>query len=104
MSLKDGLDPRAYNFAEIDFCKAPLWRSHKCIVHDSPYDDIIGLMETTQNVARMFRPCCLSPYNEAAIERLVYWFHARNTEAGLEELRKVDEESRLILKNISITA
>ena len=98
MSLKDGLDPRAYNFFEIDSCKGPLWRSHKCDAHDSHYDDIVAVMETTENVARMFRPCCLSPYNEAAIERLTYWFGARNTPAGREELRRTDEASRLMLR------
>ncbi len=99
--LKTGLDPRAYNFIEIDSCQAPLWRSHNCKQHGYGYEDIVGCMETTYNVTRMLQPCCMEPYNDAARQRLAYWKVARFSASGQEEMGETDRASAEMLRNIS---
>jgi hypothetical protein len=66
--MKDGLDQRAYNFALIDACKAPIWRTWKCPAHEG-YDDIVAVMLPLgdRNEDRL-RCGCMKPYNESATQ------------------------------------
>jgi hypothetical protein len=90
-NLKAGLDLRAYDFQSIDAETWPLWRSHNCKLHGGGYEDIVSCIETTFNVERMLRSCCLEPYNDAARGRIAYWTKAKDTDEGKALLKQGDE-------------
>lgn len=97
MYCKNGLDPRRYDFPRLDLVPYPLWRSHDCKEHGGRYEDIVAVMETTANVERMMRPCCIEPYNEAAKARLAYWKEAATTDIGKAAMALNDQEAAAIL-------
>lgn len=101
--LKAGLDPRAYDFSKIDACEGPLFRSHDCKPHGGGYEDIVSCMDTTYNVTRMLRPCCMEPYNAAAKDLIESWREAIKTDAGKERLRQNDESATAMLRDIRTT-
>ena len=103
MNNKAGLDLRAYDFARIDAVAGPLFRGHDCKPHGGGYEDIVACIETTRNVTRMLRPCCMEPYNAAGRALIDHWRMAINTEEGKEKLRLNDESAALMLRNISTT-
>jgi len=94
---KNGLDPRRYDFARLDLVPGPLWRSHDCRDHGGGYEDIVAVLETTSNVERMMRPCCLEPYNDAAKVRVVYWKEAVTTDIGKAAMAQNDREAAATL-------
>lgn len=67
-SMKDGLDPMAYNFVQIDACKAPLWRTWECPTHEG-HDDIVAVvLPLSERHRDQLRCGCMKPYNESATQ------------------------------------
>lgn len=101
MRNKAGLDPRAYDFSRIDGAEnAPLFRSHACKAHGGGYEDIVACMETTAGVERILRPCCIEPYNAAAVSIVAYWTTAKDTEEGKAKMKMWDDFHANLLDQI----
>jgi hypothetical protein len=65
-SMKEGLDPKAYDFEKLDQMPAPVWRTWVCAEHGG-YDDLVAVMLPLDNKNLLRIDCgCMRPYNEKA--------------------------------------